>query len=117
MPKKISRKTVEKIDGLGPQDIKKIITALRKVWSWSYARRLVIQRCTGRGGFSYCEGCKKRTPKVFVDHTDAVGAFGPDFVNRLFVPSNQMKGLCKECHKEKTKKDLVEIRFKGYSIE
>lgn len=117
MGKKAKKIRVAKTDGMGPEDIKKIMVALRKVWSWSFSRRLVVQRCIGRGGFSYCEKCKKRSPKIFVDHTKPVGAFDNEYAHRLFVPSTKMKGLCKECHKEKTKRDLVDIRFEGYSID
>ena len=97
-------------DGFNDQDIKRIIPALRKVWSWSFSRRLVVKRCLLKNGFSKCEHCLKKCPKIFVDHIEAVGSFGVGYIERLFVPSSQLQGLCKNCHKEKTKIDLKRIK-------
>lgn len=97
---------LEKVDGLGPIDIKKLDVAIRKVWSWSYARRLVVARCLIKDGFSKCEICKKKCPKVFVDHIDPVGKFDvKTFIERMFLPSTKMQGACKKCHDKKTKEE------------
>lgn len=101
----------QKVDGLGPDDLKKIQRGVRQAWMWSHAWRLVKKRCTGVDGFSYCEGknCAskgKPVPKIFVDHIDPVGEItGPDYIKRTFVPSVQLQGLCKKCHDPKTKKE------------
>ena len=100
MPKKVKQ---IKVDGFGPDDKRKIRAALRKVWSWSYPRRLVEKRCLIDGGFSRCEKCKKKCPKVYVDHIQNVGEVDAGFISRLFVASHKMQGLCKKCHDAKTK--------------
>lgn len=101
--KRAKKAKAEKVDGLGPDDIKKIRSAIRQVWHWSHAKKLVVKRCTKADGFPYCETCKKRCPKIFVDHIKQVGDVDGGFIYRLFVPSKQMQGLCKKCHNLKTK--------------
>lgn len=104
-------KRAVKIDvGLNDQDKKKIKSALRKVWSWSFARKLVVKRCDLGGGYSRCEKCRKKVPRIHVDHIEAVGPFSLDIISRMFVPSSKMQGLCDVCHKAKTKTDLVAIK-------
>lgn len=104
--KKSAKIKPQKVDGLGPEDIKKIVRVLRQVWSWGHAWRLVKKRCDIGEGYARCEGCKKKVPKVYVDHIVAIGTFDEGYIGRLFVPSTQMQGLCQNCHKVKTKADL-----------
>lgn len=101
----MAKKKLVKTDGLGPYEIKRIRAALRKVWHQSYARSLVVKRCTGKDGFSYCEKCKKKAPKVFIDHTIACGEVDGGFIDRLFTPSKNLTGMCKRCHDVKTKEE------------
>ena len=75
------------------------------VWHWGYPKKLVIARCTGKDGFLKCEKCKKRVPKVFVDHIVQVGDVDSGFIARLFCPSSGLQGLCAECHRLKTKEE------------
>ncbi len=100
MPKKAA-----KTDGLGPYEISKIRSAIRQVWQRSHARKLCVNRCIGNGGYSYCEKCKKRAPKVYIDHIERVGDLDGGFIARLFVPSVGLQGLCKKCHDAKTKEE------------
>lgn len=102
---KTKKKKLEPTDGLGPKEIKNIRTAVRLVWQRSYARKLVVQRCTGFDGFTFCEECDERTPKLKVDHIEKVGDVDEGFITRMFVPSSKLKGLCDDCHKEKTKEE------------
>lgn len=97
-------------DCLNEDDIKKIKVVLRKVWSWSHSRKLVAKRCDIGGGYSKCEGCKKKCPKIFVDHIMPLGTFDLGYIYRLFVSSKEMQGLCAPCHKAKTKLDMVAIK-------
>ena len=92
----------EKIDGLSPNDIKRIRSAIRQVWHWCYPKKLCVQRCTRKNGFQYCEKCKKKVPKIFVDHITQVGDVDAGFIARLFCPSSGLQGLCKSCHQSKT---------------
>ena len=103
MPKKIKP---EKIDGLGADDIKKIRSALRQVWSWSHARRLVVKRCLQPDGYSICEKCKQQCPKIHVDHIQVLGEVtGLKYIERMWTPSKNLQGLCKKCHDAKTKQE------------
>ncbi len=115
MSKKPKKQKQEKIDGLGPDEIKKIRTAIRRVWAWSYARRLVVKRCLDPKDkeYSRCEKCKKRCPKIYVDHIVACGDVDEGYLTRTFVPSKLLQGMCKKCHDAKTKweRDLLQCGF------
>lgn len=110
MKKKLKKVKIPPIDGLSDKDIKKIRAAIRQVWHWSYPKKLVIARCTGKGGFLKCEKCLKRAPKIFVDHKIAVGDVDGGFIERLFTASKNLQGLCKKCHDAKTKEERQEAR-------
>lgn len=110
MPKKRTKKAPrEKIDGLSPTDRKKLHAACRKVWGWSYPKKLCIARATGKDGFARCENpeCSKkgkRVPKVYADHIEPVGEVGaPGYLERLFCPSKDLQALCRPCHDKKTR--------------
>lgn len=114
--KKRAEPRAENRDCLNADDVKKIQKALRQVWSWSHSRRLVLKRCDLGGGYSRCEKCRKKVPKVHVDHIVAVGTFDGEYIARLFVPSTSMQGLCAICHKIKTKADLKTIKAKRSNV-
>lgn len=97
------KRRLQKTDGLGPLEIKKIRQALRLVWQRSHARKLVVVRCTDKAGFTFCEQCKERTPNLKIDHVQKVGDVDGGFITRLFVPSHGLQGLCHPCHNAKTK--------------
>ncbi len=107
--KKLTKKELKKLpkfDGLNDDDIKKLKKAIRQVWSWSYSRRLVVKRTDIGGGYSRCEKCKQKCPKIYVDHKTAIGTFdAKTYILRNFLPSRLLQGLCHECHKTKTKAD------------
>lgn len=96
-------KKLQKTDGLGPLEIKKIRSAIRLVWQRSHARALVSKRCVGAEGFWHCEKCLKKTPSIKIDHISPVGDVDGGFIERLFCPSFWLQGLCNECHKQKTR--------------
>lgn len=104
-PKKKKEKP-KPIDGFGPAEREKIHQAVRQVWQRSTARRICVRRNTDEEGYPVCEKCKKRTPKIKIDHIDPVGEVGGvDYIQRMFVCSNKLQGLCEKCHKEKTKEE------------
>jgi len=107
MPKK---RTEQRTDGLSAGDVEKIRKAIRQVWMWSWPRRLVIKRCLTKDGFSKCEQCGKKCPKVAVDHIERVGLVDAGFIERLFCPSSKLQGLCKDCHRLKTNEENREKR-------
>lgn len=93
----------EKVDGLGPDDLKRIHSAVRKVWAWSHPRRLAIKRAVDKKGFSFCEDCLQRVPKVTIDHIDPVGEVGgKDYIKKMWCPSTKLMALCNPCHRKKT---------------
>lgn len=110
--KKVAKKQVVKIDGLSPGDIAKLRTAIRKVWSWSYPRRLCVQRATDKEGYGRCELCKKRCPKVYADHITPCGDVDAGFIKRVFCPSSKLQALCKKCHDKKTYAERKALREK-----
>lgn len=90
-------------DGFGPSERKKIDSAIRQVWYRSKARATAVKRCMDKKGFTKCEKCKKRTPKIKVDHIVPCGPVDSDgFVTRLFCPSSGLQCWCHACHKPKT---------------
>lgn len=112
MAKKRVKKRTEKVDGLGPDDIRKIRTAIRKVWHWSYARKLVVKRATGKDGFPFCEKCRSKVPRHYIDHIKKVGDVDGGFIARLFVSSKGLQALCKACHDAKTKAErTIDLGF------
>jgi len=110
MAKKRSRKVVEKVDGMSPKDRTRVRSAVRDVWRYSHPWKLVTQRCLLPSGFSKCEQCKKKCPKVFVDHIQRVGDVDDGFIKRMFVSSEFLQGLCKKCHDVKTKAERAALQ-------
>lgn len=102
----MAKKQKIRIDGLGPDDLKRIHKAIRQVWCWSHPWRLAKKRAMHKDGFPRCEKCKKKVPKVSVDHIQPVGEVGgPEYIQRLFVPSDLLQCLCKKCHDVKTREE------------
>lgn len=102
----MARKKLEKVDGLGPEDTKRLRSAIRQVWSWSHARRLCVRRATNHEtGFATCEICGTVVAKVFPDHIKPVGEFSEGFVERMFCPSSGLQALCRKCHGKKTREE------------
>lgn len=98
MPKKAPHS-----DGFGPRERQRVTNAIRNVWYQCRARKLVIQRCTDRRGYTWCEKCGQRTPKLKTDHIEPCGAVDSvGYIQRLFCGSDKLQGLCKECHDIKT---------------
>jgi 5-methylcytosine-specific restriction endonuclease McrA len=109
-PKPVRRKNAKppKIDGLGPDDLKRIHKALGNVRRWSEPVRLVRKRSMGADGFPRCENKKcphkgKPVPSIQVDHIKPIGEIGAlGYIQRMFIPSAQLQALCKQCHSVKT---------------
>lgn len=102
---KPKRAKLELVDGLGPKDIKRIRSAIRMTWHWSYAKKLCAKRSMHSDGFPYCEKCGEKVAKIYVDHIVAVGKLDDGFIKRLFCPSTGLQALCKKCHDLKTKEE------------
>jgi hypothetical protein len=100
-----------KVDGLSPKDKERLRKAVRQVWSWSYARKLCVQRCTDAEGFGHCERCWAKVPKVYPDHITPVGKVDDGFIARMFTPSKNLQGLCKKCHDKKTREEREALKL------
>lgn len=109
---KKKKNKIQKTDGLGPYEIKRIRAAIRIVWHRCHARQLCVKRCVGDDGFSYCEICHKMSPKVLIDHIIPVGDVDGGFIERLFCTSKGLQGMCKECHDKKTKRERKLLKAK-----
>lgn len=99
------------IDGWSPVVEKKIRSAIRDVWRYTPAWRMVVKRCLIADGYSRCEQCQKKCPKVFVDHITRAGEIDGGYLKRMFVPSTKLMGLCDFCHKAKTKIERLDDRW------
>lgn len=99
-----------KLDKISEKDLKRIRTALRNVWRYSFSRRLCELKADIGEGYSRCQLCGFIVPKVYVDHIEPVGTIDARIIERLFVPSTKMQALCKKCHGEKTKRDNKKIK-------
>jgi hypothetical protein len=111
------KKRAENVDGLGPKDIKRLVTAIRKVWGWNYARRLCLERAISPDGFPVCEKCHKKVPKVWPDHIEPIGTFHlKEYIARMFVSSKRLQALCKNCHRLKTNKEAAARRRKDIDL-
>lgn len=104
--RKKEKKAAKKFDGLGPHLKQKIRSAIREVWQRSSeSRKIVVNRTALPNGYSRCEhpACKgKRYPKNYIDHIENVGDLDGGFIERMFVPSHGLQGLCKAHHDAKT---------------
>lgn len=128
MAKRKKKREKAKIDGLGPDDLRRIHKALGQVRTWSYPVRLVRARAVDKQGFPVCEGKahkgKRRVPKIQIDHLDPIGEIGgPCYIDKMFVSSKRLQALCKKCHGPKTRAEtkernrLLALRFPEQEID
>ncbi|CAN5426506.1 hypothetical protein BH11ARM1_BH11ARM1_14260 [soil metagenome] len=100
---KMAKKPKQITDGYGPEERKRIHSAIRQVWQRCTARRIAARRCALPGDFSRCEVCTAMVPKIHIDHIVPAGTIADaGFVERLFCPSSGLQGMCPTCHKAKT---------------
>jgi hypothetical protein len=88
----MKRQKLKPTDGFGPKEMKRVRQTVRQVWHQCHARKLVVNRCTDEKGWQWCERCKKKTPKITVDHIEPVGEVDSGFLKRMFVPSRKIDG-------------------------
>jgi 5-methylcytosine-specific restriction endonuclease McrA len=92
---------------LEPKQKTYIVSALRRIWRWSKARK-EVKRETKR-----CCDCKAALTEkaVKVDHIKPVGRFVPEenpYIMKLFCPKSNLQGMCRICHNKKTKREREE---------
>lgn len=100
--------------------LKKIIlSGLGKAWMYWPPRAEVRRRCKdpNRTGWFICEICHQSREKIDIDHLEPcvspiVGMVSwGEYIERRFVFSaDQLQGICKDCHKAKTKRENASRR-------
>lgn len=95
------------VDGLSSEDKAKLRSAIRRVWLWyAWPRKLVVKRCRLYRRIYRCEKCRSLEAKIHVDHIVPIGAVeSVGYIDRLYVASTGLQGLCEKCHKTKTKEE------------
>jgi 5-methylcytosine-specific restriction endonuclease McrA len=88
-----------------------ILAGLGKAWMFWPPRNEVKRRCKHptKAGWFICEMCKGEREKLDVDHI--VPCIKPSegftswdaYIEARFVTADKLQGLCKDCHKKKTK--------------
>lgn len=110
MPKKSK---IVKIDGgITTKELDDLRKDIRQRWGWSsIARKNCIKRATDKDGFGHCEKCKRKVPKVFVDHIKVMGdVLAPDYIKRMWCHSKKLQALCAKCHNKKTTKEREQLK-------
>lgn len=87
-----------------------IFAGLGKVWMWWPPRNEVKKRCKveGKSGWFKCELCGQEREKIDVDHIRPVVPVSgfttwDAYIAARFVTADKLQGICKDCHKRKTK--------------
>lgn len=76
---------------------------LRELWHQrSWQKKAALARATDAEGFTVCEQCKRRAPKVHVDHIVKCAEPDAEFLARLFIEPAHLQVLCLRCHGDKT---------------
>lgn len=97
-----------------PRSLKQILmSGLGKSWMMWGPRNEVKRRCKieGKTGWWNCEICKRATERIEIDHIKPVvkpedGFSGWDsYISSKFVEADKLQGICRECHREKTKSE------------
>jgi 5-methylcytosine-specific restriction endonuclease McrA len=102
----LAKKKKQLFDGITDADYGALTRDLRRRWSWSAPRRIAKERSVAIDGFHRCEQCRRKTPKIFIDHIVPIGSLkhdGAGWIERLYCPSIGLQALCKICHDQKTK--------------
>lgn len=97
-----------------PRSLKQILmSGLGKSWMMWAPRNEVKRRCKHptKAGWFTCEICKAAREKLDIDHINPVVPVEEGFttwdqyIASKFVQADKLQGICKDCHKEKTKKE------------
>lgn len=98
-----------------------ILSGLGKSWMFWPPRLAAKKRCKdpNRPGWYICEHCHQSREKIDIDHIvpcirPADGFTTWDaYINARFVETpEQLQGLCKDCHKEKSKQENIARRMR-----
>lgn len=104
------------------RSLKQILMAgLGKSWMAWGPRNEVKRRCKveGKAGWYRCEICKQEREKIEIDHVTPVvkpeeGFLGWDnYIASKFVDASKLQGICRDCHRSKTKEENKVRRKRG----
>lgn len=99
-------------------DIQKLVTAAREIWRMSETHQQVKKdsRDPKRSGWFICGDCESSREVIKVDHKIPIGIqpikmsdFGT-WLQYLFCGIGNLKPICADCHKEKTKEENLKRR-------
>jgi len=101
-----------------PRSLNSILfSALGRAWCFWPPRNEVKKRCKveGKSGWYRCELCRAEREKIDVDHISPVipvtGFTTWDaYIASRFVTADKLQGICKDCHKAKTKQENAKRR-------
>lgn len=90
-----------------------IISALGRVWMFWPGRLEAKKRCKvlNKTGWYKCEKCKQEREKIDIDHIHPIVKPEDGFIDwntyisSKFVEADKLQGLCRECHKAKSKEE------------
>lgn len=96
---------------------KYLVAAARRVFRWSPEKKAAAELCSVDASRRRCAGCQVVYPRkqVHMDHIIPVGkqprewADYPSYYERLFCAASNIQGLCRRCHKTKTRVDIKEM--------
>jgi hypothetical protein len=80
---------------------------------WWEPRQEAKKRCKvpEKTGWYKCEECHEEREKIEIDHIEPVVlpevgfTTWDDYIASKFVTSDKLRGLCRECHKQKSKEE------------
>lgn len=90
-----------------------LLSAIGKVWMYWHGRLEAKKRCKieSKPGWFKCEECYAEREKIEIDHINPVilpevgFVTWDDYIASKFVEADKLRGLCRECHKQKTQKE------------
>lgn len=99
-------------------DIAKLVSHCRMVWrqSLNYYQVKRVTRVIDKPGWFSCQTCGRETEKIQIDHMEPIGKQPQDFkqfgdwLTKLFCGTENLEGICTDCHKIKTKLDRKRLK-------
>ncbi len=90
-----------------------LLSAIGRVWMFWPGRLETKRRCKvpEKTGWYKCEECHEEREKIEIDHIEPVVlpevgfTTWDDYIASKFVTSDKLRGLCRECHKQKSKQE------------
>lgn len=97
-----------------PRSLKSmLLSAIGRVWMFWPGRLEAKRRCKvpEKTGWYKCEECHEEREKLEIDHIKPVilpevgFTTWDQYISSKFVEADKLRGLCRECHKAKSKEE------------